>query len=234
MVWDGAPFAHNIEFTSGAPTGDITYSLKGNDGSEIVSGTVTPGVGSVSYLLVISGANNTCANPYLETRVLSWSYTTASGIVADQVMYRVDRALPLAVTVEGVRAKLGVEDHEVSDLIIDLVAAYAEFVELVGSSEISTAAVAGDRSTILCINAVEALAGLALIKTLQLRAAQSESSGTNDYKRFSKIDWRAIEDDLVAHVSRAQSVLDPTFDATGEDAFTFGTAPRSTDAVTGA
>lgn len=235
MVWAGEPFAQKVEFITGTPVGDVSYALLGNDGSTLLSATITPASGALSCLLPISGANNTCANDYLENRTLTWNYATADGVVADRVTYRVDKVLPLAISANGVRAKLGLEAHELGDDVIDLVTAYAEFVELVGdASAVTTAAAAGDRSTLLTIHAVEALAGLFVIRSLQLRAAQSESSGTNEYKRFGNIDWRALEDDLLAQVAKARGVLDPTFDETGEGAFTFGTAPRGTDAVTGA
>src|SRR3546814_17448998 len=58
-------------------------------------------------------------------------------------------------------------------------------------------------------NGIEALAGLAVLDTLQVRVAKMESSGTNEYQRFT-IDWDLLRNKLQGLVSKATDLLDPT------------------------
>jgi hypothetical protein len=234
MVWAGTPFARKIEFSTGLPTGAVSFSLMGNDGSEIRAGTVAHDADAISTLLVIDGADNSCDKPFFENRTVTWNYVTSEGVVSDRVTYRVDKPLPFAVSPEGVRGKIGIENHELVDELVDLVTAYSEFSSMVDPDALATAASAGDRSTLLCLHAIEAIAALMVLPTIQLRAPQKETSGTNEFARFNKIDWSRIELDLVASIARARAEIDPTFDGTGAGAFMFGTAPRETDAITGA
>lgn len=234
MTWAGSPFAHRIEFSAGLPTGAVSYDLLGNDGTTVItSGSFTPTAGAVDWLLVISATHNTCALPLFEYRTLTWEYLTADGVQFGRVSYRVDKPLPFTVTADGVRNKLGMSDHEISDDSVDLITAYSEISTLIGEATVLAAAVAGNRSTLLIAHAIEAMAAILLIPSLQLRAAQRESSGTNEFARFAKIDWMMLEGSLRTHIDRARAAVDTNFDATGAAGFLFGTAVRSPDAVTG-
>jgi hypothetical protein len=234
VIWAGSPFAQRIEFSTGAPTGAVSYQLLGNNGAVLVNTSVTPPAGAISHLLIIAASHNTCSKPLFENRTLTWSYTTADGLVSDRVTYRVQRPIPFAVSAEGVRLKLGIEAHELKDEEIDLVTAYAELTAMSPTGALVVHETAGDRNTILCIHAIEAIAALSVLPTMQLRIAQSETSGTNEYKRFGSVDWSRIEAELLAHVARARAALDSSYDATGGSVFTFGVAPRTPDAITGA
>lgn len=233
MVWAGSPFARQIEFSTGLPTGAISYVLTGNNGAGLLSSSVTPAVGAISALIVIAGTLNTCATPLLEMRSLTWNYTTATGVVSDRVTYRVDKALPFTVSAQGVKSALGLADHELPDEAIDLVGAYSEFLELVGETLLAAAAIAGDRTTLLANAAIEALAALSVMPSLQLRTAQRESSGTNEFSRFSNIDWSWLRDELLVKVDRARAALDGAFDGEGAGGFMFGVATRTPDVITG-
>jgi hypothetical protein len=234
MVWAGSPFARLIEFGTGSPVGAISYQVLGNDGSAVHSGSVTPEAGAVSQLLVIDAAHNTVSKPLFEMRTLTWNYTTATGVVSDRVTYRVDRSLPFTVSAEGVRTKLGVSEHELPDEDVDLVKGYAEFQTRAPADALATAATSGDRDALLCVDAIEALAALAILPSLQLRATQRESSGTNEYSRFGGIDWDKLQLGLSGLVAIALDALDPVFGQNELGGFIFGTAPRSPDAITGA
>lgn len=232
MVWVAAPFAHRIEFRSGQPTGAISWQLLGNSGDTLVSQNFNPEPGAVSALIVVAGTYNTCVKPLFEARTLVYSYQTADAVISDRIPYRVERPVPFPVSPRGVRSKLGIEDHELPNDQIDLVSAYAEFSELFDSDTLIVQETAGDRTTILCIHAIEAFAALAALPALQLRVAQRENSGTNEFQRYTSVDWERIERDLAAHVERAKVALDPAYDETGAGSFSFGTVTR-TDAVTG-
>jgi hypothetical protein len=233
LIWAGSPFAQRIEFSTGLPTGAVSYELRGNDGAVLVSENFTPEAGALSATILIDGALNGCSRPLFEHRTLLVSYLTDDGLVSKRAPYRVYRPIPFAASAEGVRLKLGVESHEVKDEEIDLITAYAEFSNLVPDGALVPHETAGDRTSLLIVHAIEAIAGLQLIASLQVKLAVRETSGTNEFQRFSNVDWERIEVDLASHVARARAAVDATFDATGGTVFSFGSVTRP-DPFTGA
>lgn len=233
MVWAGSPFGHLIEFSTGLPTGAVSYSLLGNDGSTLLSDSFTPEAGALSHLLIIPGAQNSVSTTFMESRTLVWSYTTASGLVSDRLTYRVEKPIPFPASPDGVRNKLGVAAHELPDTSINLLLAYSDLTELLSEQILQDAETAGDRGTLLVIEAIEAIAALEVLPTIQLRAGQSESSGTNEFARFRDIDWNMLRTQLAVHVDRVRAALDPTFDGNAVGAFTFAVVPITPDAITG-
>lgn len=229
MVWAGSPFAHLIEFSTGLPTSAVSFQLLGNDGSVKRTGNLTVASDALSHLLVIDGADNDCDAQLFENRTLTYSYTTASGLVSERIPYRVQKPLPFAASPEGVRSKLGIEAHELKDEEIDLVTAYAEMLTY---GDPSAYVATGDRNTLLVIHGIEALAALLVLYTLQLKIASKESSGTNEFSRYGNVDWSMIEAQLQLHVAKTRALLDPTYTDLIGTIFSFGVAGRATDAVT--
>lgn len=234
MIWAGSPFAQRIEFSTGQPTGAVSYQLLANDGTTLVDETITPDAGAISVLILISGTLNSCAKPLFEKRTLIWSYVTDAGLVSDRLAYRVQKPIPFPVSADGVRAKLGVESHELVDDSIDLVSAYSQLLGMVPNNSTVVHETAGDKNTLILIHAIEALAALAFISTLQVKIAQRESSGTNEFFRYSSIDWDRIEMDLIGYVARARALLDTTYDITGGAVTSFVKATPAPDVITGA
>jgi hypothetical protein len=231
VTWAGSPFAHLIEFNTGLPIGDVTYTLIGNAGETLLDSSFTPETGALSHLLVIPGEQNNCAQPLLENRTLVFTYVTATGVVSDRVDYRVVKPIPFGASPEGVRAKLGVESHEVSDDEVDLVTAYAQLLTFGDPSDYETT---GDRNTLIIIHAIEAIAALVILYTLQVKIAQREAGGTDQFQRYGKPDWLAIENDLHLHVARARALLDPEYDALGANYQAFTKVTPTPDVITGA
>lgn len=231
MIWAGSPFAQLIEFSTGQPIGAVSYELLGNNGASLLTGTEAPTAGAASVVIQIAGALNTCALPLFENRTLTWSYTTVQGLVTGRVAYRVQRPIPFAASTEGVRAKLGIEAHELKNEDIDLVTAYAELTTM---GDTTPYAQSGDRNNLLCIHALEAIAALLALPSLQLKLAQRETGGTNEFHRYSKVDWDRLELELQGHVARARALLDGTYDATGGAVFSFGKVTPTPDVITGA
>lgn len=229
MIWAGSPFAHLVEFSTGQPTGAVSYELLGNNGVALLTTTATPAADAVSLLLNIPATHNSCALPLFENRTLTWNYMTAQGLVSGRIAYRVQRPIPFAASGDGVRSKLGIEAHELKDDEIDLVTAYAELLEM-GNPSVHTQS--GDRDGLLCIHAIEAIAALLVLPSLQLKLAQRETGGTNEYQRYGKVDWQRIEMELQSHVARARALLDATYDATGGAVFSFGKVTPAPDIIT--
>lgn len=229
----GSPFAHEIDFSTGLPTGAVVYSLLGNNNLPVAgfnAVSVVPAAGALSITLVIPGTANTCTLPLFEGRTLTWIYTTTTGVVTQSVRYRVEKPIPFFVSNQGVRSKLGVEDNEVEDRDIDLLMAYATLSSKYETGVLDAYAPLGNINTLRIINAIEATAALRVLPSLQLAVAKSEDSGTNKYSRFNAVDWDALRAGLEAHLVVVDDLIAPT-EYVGIIMFT--TAGSGTDRVTG-
>jgi hypothetical protein len=228
VVWTGEPFARLVEFSTGAPTGALVYSLTDDAGTVVDSGSITINAGDVSNLIVIDGAHNTISGLFAG-RTLAWHYTTATGLVTDRTTYRVDSVIPFPVSCDGSRDKLGVDNTELPDDLLDMLLAYSDISQLLDPTQ----APAGSRTALLVTHAIEAQAVLRCLPILQVTLASRESSGTNSFQRYDTIDWNNLESYLYAYIARAQNEIAPTNDPT-VGKFLFQAIPPAIDAVTGA
>lgn len=212
MQIENTPFSYLVEFTSGSPQGVFSYSLYDDDGNPVPplqNVEVTPPEGSVSFLIEIPNIANVLTKPLVEGRRLSWNYTTNLGAVNDSFSYTIQKRVPFPVTAEGVRTKLGVDKTELPDDRIDLLMAYVEYNDtFVGG--IDNYAYAGNSTTLKIMNAIEAIAALKILPSLQLSIAKRLTSGTNEYERFAKIDWEMIEASLGQLIYDTTVLIDPT------------------------
>lgn len=223
---------HLVTFATGQPDGDVTWSLLASDGTEISNGTVTPDAEAVSALIPIAAADIDLPDGTFQTTVdLLWSYTVDGAAVNGEYRYTVEARLPIGISPEGVRRKLGVSPSELPDGEIALAESYLVFVDRVTQAAYDAALGTG-LVEIRMRNAVEAMAALVLVPTMPLRIAQSESSGTNEFKR-QNIDWSAIAADLTAQVDAGLLAVDPAYDPLATDAVIFIVASPTTDAFTG-
>lgn len=202
----GLDFTHLVTFEDGAPAGNISWALHRLDGTEIAAGAVVPGVGAVSAVITVPAVNNQLSAGALRNlRELTWSYPTAAGVLLGMIEYTIEGRVPLPASVAGVREKLGVTASDLPDAEIDLLGAYWELQtkgDIASFENLETA------EAQIVASGLEALAALLLLDTLQIRIAQRESSGTNEYAR-GKIDWSALRARLQATVDKAIDLLNP-------------------------
>jgi hypothetical protein len=212
VINERAPFSYLVEFDTGTPLGAFSYSLYDEDGN-IVTGMlnlqVTPASGAVSILIQIPAAANVLTKPLFEGRLISWSYATALGAVNGSYEYTIRKRVPFPVTTDGVRTKLGIDITEMPDDRIDLLMAYVSFTEQFAGG-LAAYETSGDATALKITQAIEALAALSLIDSLQLSLAKRLTSGTNEYERFSKIDWEALRARLSQLVYDTSILVDPT------------------------
>lgn len=209
----GTALTQLVEFADGFPDGNIDWELLDGTGGVLTAGNVAPEAASVSAVITITGPQNViveAGDPLFAHRELSWSYTVGGIGQSGRLRYRLEAFLPLGVSEEGVRGKLGVEDHELEDAKIDLVSAYSNFQATVGAAEL--AAVEGQAILVAC-DAIEALAALRILPTLQVSLANKESSGTNQFSR-DKIDWKALRAHLENLLALGYAAVNPATDTT--------------------
>lgn len=206
----GTALTQLVEFTDGFPDGDITWQLLDGAGAAVDDGTVTPVAASASAVIVVPGTDNLISGGALfDYRELNWSYSVGGVLLSGTLRYRLEAFLPLGVSAFGVRTKLGVESHELSDDAIDLVGAYVRFQDQVGAANLS--AVTGN-DTLLARDAIEALCGLRLIPSLQVSLAQKLSSGTDQFQRATKIDWETLRAQLESFLGEGVAAVNPNQD----------------------
>jgi hypothetical protein len=212
----GTALTQLVEFADGFPDANISWSLLDGAGAEVANGSVVPVADSVSAIITVTGAENTLgAGELYGSRELNWSYAVAGIIRSGTVRYQLEAFLPLGVSPEGVRRKLGVEPHEVEDDTIDLVGAYSRFQDTIGEANLTAVVAAGGLEALVARDGIEALAALMLIPSLQIRLAAKQSSGTDQFQRAS-IKWDELRAQLNDLVAQAYTAVDPTFDETAE------------------
>jgi hypothetical protein len=208
------PYTHIVEFASGSPSGAFSYSVYDDDGN-IVNGLeneiVTLGVGAVSARIDVPAAANAVSKPIFETRTITWTYPTNSGTVNGSHSYVIQKAIPFPATPEGVRQLLGVTESEIPDENIDLMGAYLAFRRPMTDPDASLApyVISGDEDSYRITRAIEAMAALEVLPTLQIALAKRFDSGTNSYERWNKIEWDNLQAKLAGLVYEATILVDP-------------------------
>lgn len=227
----GQAFTHLVEFPDGVPDGDVSWELLDGRGLSVASGTMTPAPDAASLIITIPGADNELDTGVLSgSRELSWSYLLSGLSQTGHQPYRLEAFLPLGVSVDGVRRKLGVETHELDEDTVDLAIAYGQFQNMVTSAVLD--AVDGYEAS-LARDAVEALAALPLLPVLSVSLALKESSGTDQFQR-DKINWDGLREQLNRYVASAVALIAPALDETVNFGPLVVPVVRSPDPVTNA
>lgn len=221
-----------VEFLSGQPDGNVTWTLKNESGAVIDNGTITPAVGAVSvFITTPSGSNTLSGSDLIGFRDLSWNYSVGGESISGDKRYLLEALPPYGASPAGVRNKLGVDQHELPDEEISLARSYYDILTLAGDPDL-TGFTPTSRQRLTLADGIEALAALAIIPTLQLRLAIKESSGTDTYQR-QKIDWALLAENLRSLVNDAIVVWVPGFDPLAEIGDLFILATPATDPLTG-
>lgn len=226
----GTALTQAVEFSSGHPDGDISWELLDGRGQTVTNGTVTPAADAISAIIAVDGASNgLAAGLMFEPRELQWSYTTGGLTQSGRYRYRLEAFLPFGVSEDGVRRKLGIETHELEDATIDLVRAYGWFRDQVSQAKLDLAT---DFTALAACDGIEARAALVLLPLLQVKVAQKESSGTDQFER-PDADWALIQAQLEQFVAIGIKTVNPLVDPTTPFRSLMTLATRD-DPVTGA
>jgi hypothetical protein len=231
MLRSGNAASFLVEFPSGAPDGNLSWTLLGPDGTLLTSGSINTPDNAVSEQIVVPGQYNTLpAGELTSYRDLTWTYSKGGAIINGEERYTLQGRVPYGATPQGVRNKLGVDPHDLPDDEIDLVKAYYDYGVLVARTAFPDV-ITVPQQDIRIRDAIEALAALVLVPSMQVRIASKESSGTDTFQR-QKIDWALLADNLNAIVVGGALILDPAFDETAGFGAVFILASPTTDAIT--
>jgi hypothetical protein len=230
---NGTTISTLVQFPSGLPDGSVAWAVFDEDGLQIDNGSFDPPAGAVSaHIVVPSAANLLAPGNLLGFRDLVWSYMVGSEVVNGDARYILEARPPYGPTPDGVRYKLGVEPHELPDEEISLVRAYYQLLASAGNPDL-TGFTATEPQRLALADAIEAVAALNVVPTLQVRIATKESSGTDTFQRQT-IDWAYLADSLRAIISAGIIILDPAFDPFEGFGDLFLLATPAVDPITGA
>lgn len=234
MLESGKAFRHLVQFLSGEPTSDLTYTLYNQDGGVVVTNTLTIPANSVSYVIEITGAQNTLTKPLIEKMRLEWSYNTSTEAILDEITYLIHLQIPFAVTQEGVREMLGVNSEELPDDEIDFLTAYVDFRQQVGDdTDLSSFENAGNIDSYRITKSIEAAAAMNVLSTLQIRLPRKYDSGTSSYERWNTIDWEGLAAKISDKFIDGILAVDPDYEPFPIITI-FGLSDRGADPITGA
>lgn len=220
----GVAHTVTVPLDQGFPDGAVSWVLVG-----VASGTVTPSVGAVSINIQITPLNNTLGvGEMLGFRELQWSYAVSAIAISGYARWTLEGSIPFGVSEAGVRKKLGIDtEADLSDADINLIHAYLNLQNDVGASALTAQETGTSFNKLTVIDAIEALAALELLPTMQIRVAKSENSGTNAYTR-QNIDWQILADNLNNYVSKATDLLAPVTETAGDTLFLTTTSNQGT------
>lgn len=217
-----------VLFASGPPDADVQWELTGPTGSLGGDSLPVP-AGAVSISIKTDAADNTLrVGELFSYRDLSWTYTVGGVVINGETRYTIEARLPLGVSTDGVRRKLGVDAVDLPDGDISLVKAYLKFQKAT-----SPEALAASLNSFVVIDAIEAQAALDVLPTMTVRVAAQEESGTDKYKRQT-VDWNAIALGLSDMIGTGVAELNPLYDPTLNFGSLLILAGPSSDAYTGA
>jgi len=145
-----------------------------------------------------------------------------------QKFYRLTPFIPMTVTPEDARREIGLDRSELPDADIDLLGAYFKLAADRGAT-FTDAMTDGTEKALAANQAIAVMALLALVNSLQFRAAIKLKSENSAFERMNEFDIGLIRTRLGQRLTSLLDVVEETVD-TGRPSFVV-TAP--TDVITG-
>jgi hypothetical protein len=202
LVRNGEPFLPD--------NGQVSWSLRGQDGSVIVGPTQVTGVTDTQVQLTVVAADNTVAGGLLfEKRTILVTGAVGGQPFSIRVIYRLTAWLNYTASADDVRAFMGIDLAELPDSDIDLTIAYSDVAGVVSKDLLDSALVAGDATEIAANRAIVARAVINVIPSAQARMLKSQSDGTQDIDRF-KVDFDGLRQDAIDSLARNIDGILPT------------------------
>lgn len=180
--------------------GSVTYTLKGNDGSNILTNQpVETDANTTQIAIVVQAAHNAKVDT-VEQRFLLVTFTYNNQTYQVRRFYSLIDFLLYTCSEADVRAFIGVSEYELPDPDIDLVKAYYKVLD--DYENLATALT--DSSLRRSANdAIKLAAVIDVIPSLQLRVLQLDKGGDKQYMRLQTIDFDQLRTDAITRYSDA-------------------------------
>lgn len=236
-VIGGTPAAITIPFMAGnqpvvPDVGSVTYTIRDQLGTPMTGLTdiayVTTSTSFQMQILVPSSAHQIDSARRFERRGVIVKFRVGGAEVQMSRGYRVVPEVAHTVTPNQVRAFIGIEEHELPDDDIDVMAAFLAVEKIVGAP-LATALTSGTTdelaaNTMICMRAV-----IDVLPSAKQRMAQSEKNGV---KEFSRVDLKELDKLRVDAERRYQEALD-TLVTPAATSLSLLLVTANTDAITG-
>lgn len=201
---------NGLDFFPALP-GTFTYTLKDHQGVDIV-GFVDVNVDTdtqpTEVLIVLPPSVNS-KTLQLERRILECQWQSLDNqLYSKKITYYLTDPIVIDCSPDDVRATLGVNRSELKDHEISLITSYYAIKQQIGTT-VDTSLASGTFDTLRMNRIIVLKECLRLIPSLRLKAAQSQTSGTENFKRFD-IDWEALKKELEDQLSgELEPIPDP-------------------------
>lgn len=209
----------------------VVWTLRDDTGA-VVGGYANVSLGNAegattATILVPAAGNQKPGGSVTAPRYVELRWTAAGGLQRRlQVPYRVAAWVGLSVDAADVRGLAGLNDAELPDADIDLMAAALALREEIGASFPTGSAQA---QRLVCLRAF-----LDLKASLPLRVASAMASDNVSFKRLAKLDVEAIVTELEGEYDQLLALLAPNVAENSPNPTVFTRASPTTDAITGA
>lgn len=188
--------------------GSVTYTVRGHNGLPIsgANNVSVPTDGDDTQVSVNIGFPINNKTRQFERRNVEYRWTVAGRSYRREFNFFLIDRLIYDATPNEVRERLGVNQSELPDHEIDLVAAYYQLGARIGATVLSDKLAAGTYETIRANRALVLVEALRVLPSLRLRAAKAETSGAEGFTRYD-IDWDALEKALKDELGQQTELL---------------------------
>lgn len=177
--------------------GSVTYTIRDNDGSEMVGyvdQSLTPTAGATDVVVAIpSGVNALPDGAKFGYRAVIVTYLVNGVTYDNTVRYRVHPYMNFQASADQVRSFMGLHESELPDSEVDMVKAFLEVQTDASSADIPTLLASGDVQAFNVNAAIVYKAVLEAIPSLQLRVAQKQTSDGSSLSRLQELDFNDLE-----------------------------------------
>jgi hypothetical protein len=204
----GADLAVRVLFQAfGQPkvpdSGSVTYSLRGDSGTVLTSGSLSPPAGANFVVVPILATNNSLTQRY-EYRTLIVSFAVNAAKYSVTQRYRLLPFLNYACTSDDARGFLGIGKDELKDEEIDFPASYFSIEDSVGQATLENMLAGTPPQRKGANDAVLYTAVLAVIPSLKLRTSFTQTDGPLGFSRFRNTpDFDSLAREAQARLSDA-------------------------------
>jgi hypothetical protein len=189
--------------------GTVNYTVRDNTGNPVVghiSVAVVTTTETTTISVVIPAEVNTNALEF-ENRFMTVEFQVGGQSYQIQKIYRVINWINISAQRHQVREHLGISPQELPENEVDLIEAYYDVKEDLGSTDLDTILTAGSRLTFYANWMIIYKAALKALPSLQLRVLQSEKTDTLQRARLAKIDLDKLGRDTSAVYSNAKAIV---------------------------
>lgn len=180
-----------------------TFNVRGDDYASLDSGVATLVAGATSFTLAVSAANNGIGADTFQFRYLEVVFIFENNTYTVTYAYGLTPWLPVWVTADNVRARLGLSADELPNADVNLFGAHVELVKELGDAYTTTVGVEEAFNRVLMLKTA-----IISAKGIMLKARMLDIANDFTARRFNlQVDFSALQAGLQADLADAIAAL---------------------------